>query len=184
MINLLPPDYKKEVRAARSNSILLRYNISTLGALLFLLAAIAVTFFYISGVKNSAEQTISESQARVASYQKVKQEADQFRTDLATAKQVLDKEVTYTKVILQISQLLPDGVILQQLSLDASTFGTPTTLTVQAKSNQAALKLKDSFQSSKLFSDVHFRNITVANETAYPYSVTLGITINKEAATE
>lgn len=182
MINLLSPEDKRQIRAARSNTLLLRYNLFSFGALIFLIAAIAVTFLYLSTVKSQAEQTIADSQARVSAYAEVKNEAEQFRSNLTTAKQILDSEVNYTNVVIEISQLLPKGVILQQLNLDASTFGTPTTLAVQAKSYDAALSIKDTFQSSPLFSDVHFRSITTAEGSDYPYTVTLGITFDKEAA--
>lgn len=184
MINLLPPEEKRQIRAARSNSLLFRYNVFSLGALIFLLAATAVTYLFLTSVQNRAEQTISDSQSRVSQYQDVRMEADTFKKDLATAKQILDREVTYTNVILQISRLLPSGVVLEQLDLDASTFGTPTTLTAKAKSNAAALQLKEAFQSSPLFEDVHFRTITSVEESDYPYAVTLGITITKKAATQ
>lgn len=184
MINLLPPEEKRQIRAARSNSLLFRYNIFSLGALIFLLAAAAVTYLSLTSVQKRSEETISESQARVSQYQDVRVQSEKFKSDLTTAKQILDREVAYTNVILQISRLLPSGITLKQLNLDASTFGTPTTIEVQAKSNDAALKLKESLQSSPLFEDVHFRSITTSTDdkSPYPYSVTMGITIKKEAA--
>lgn len=183
MINLLPPADKKQIQAARANTLLFRYAISSICALVFILAAIGFTYFFMTTTKANAEQTISESRSRVAAYSDVKSQADQFRAKLSTAKQILDREVAYTSVILQISRLLPDGVILKQLNLDATTFGTPTTLTVQVKDYNTAIKLKDAFQKSSLFSDVHFESIsTAADRKSYPVDVTLGVTITKEAS--
>ncbi|MEO7904390.1 MAG: PilN domain-containing protein [Candidatus Saccharimonadales bacterium] len=183
MINLLPPTDKKQIQAARANTLLFRYALLSAGVLVFLLAAIAFTYFFLTTTKSGAEQTIEESKSRVADYTAVKVEADQFRTKLQTAKQILDREVTYTSVILEISRLLPSGVVLTQLNLDASTFGTPTTLSIQAKNYQTAIALKDSFQASKLFSDVHFESIATSSDSGgYPLTVTLGVTIAKEAS--
>lgn len=186
MINLLPPEEKRQIKAARSNSLLLRYNIFSLAALVFLAAAIAVAYIYLTNTKAAAEQTIADSQSRVASYAPVKAEADSFRSNLTTAKQILDREVTYTNVILQIANLLPSGITLSELHLDAQTFGTATTLSAQAKSYESAIALKDAFQASDMFSDVHFQSITTSTDSSsgYPYTVTLGVTIKKEAAKE
>lgn len=182
MINLLPPEEKRQLRAARSNTLLLRYNFLLLGALAFLLLATGVVYFYLSSVKATAEQTVAENKSKVGGYASVQQQADSFRSSLMTAKQILGDSVSYTKVILAISQLLPPGVVTDNLSLDAKTFGTPTTFTAKAKSYDAALALKDSLEKSPLFSDVHFASISGGGESSYPINVTLNLTIQKDAA--
>jgi Tfp pilus assembly protein PilN len=182
MINLLPPEEKRQLRAARSNTLLLRYTIFLLIAIAFLGAAIGVTYFYLSSTKASAEQTISDNKAKVSSYATIETQASQFRNNLATAKQILDHEVTYTKVILDISQLLPSGVVLPSLSLDSQTFGTETTIAASAKDYDRVLALKTAFENSPLFTNVHFISIANSASTAYPITVTLGVTIKKGAA--
>lgn len=184
MINLLPPDYRNQLRAAQANTLLLRYNFFLLGALLFMGLALGVVFFYLTLNKTNAEQTLADNEARVGSYASVQQEATDFRSALATAKQVLDKEITYTKTVVAITKLMPAGTVLQDLSLDASTFGTPTSFVFQAKDYKTALSIKDSFQASPLFNDVHLQSIATGSgdETDYPYTVTLSLTITKDAA--
>ena len=51
MINLLPPEEKRQLRAARTNTLLLRYNLSLVGAVVFLGLAIGVTYVYLSNTK-------------------------------------------------------------------------------------------------------------------------------------
>lgn len=183
MINLLPPEEKRQLRAARANTLLIRYNFFFLAALMFLGVAIGVTYFYLSNTKANAEQIISDNKTKVGNYATVETQADQFRSNLTTAKQILDHEVAYTKVILEISQLLPSGVVLPSLSLDSRTFGTETTIAAQAKSYNQALALKTAFEKSPLFSNVHFLSITSGgNNSTYPIAVNLGVTISKGAA--
>lgn len=182
MINLLPPEQKKQIRAARSNSLLIRYNILLLGALGFLLIAIFVVYVYLNNIEASAKQVITDNRAKVADYSSVQQQAKNFRSNLATAKQILDKEVVYTKVVMEISRLLPAGVVLDTLSLDAKTFGTSTTFAAKAKSYDAALALKDSLQKSSVFSNVYFASISGDGAGDYPINVNLNVTIKKEAA--
>jgi Tfp pilus assembly protein PilN len=182
MINLLPLEDKRQIRAGRTNSLLIRYNIFLFGALIFLIMAILVTYVYLNSAKSSAEQTIKDNQTRVASFAPVEAKAEAFRTNLSIAKQILDREVSYSKVVLEIAQLLPSGVVLGNLDLDAQTFGTETVLAAQAKSYASALSLKDAFQKSTIFSNVHFQSITAGGTGSYPYTVNLGVTIRKDSA--
>jgi Tfp pilus assembly protein PilN len=184
MINLLPPNEKRQLHAARSNSLLIRYNIFLIGAIIFLLLAIGFVYVYLNNTKATAEQTINENKSKVSGYTSVESQAANFRSNLATAKQILDREVTYTKVILAIAKLLPQGTALENLNLDASTFGTETPLVALAKDYDSALAIKDSFQKSPLFSNVHFESIvaSTAKDTLYPITVNLKVTIKKDAA--
>jgi Tfp pilus assembly protein PilN len=183
MINLLPPADKRQIRAGRSNALLIRYNFFLLGALGFLFVAVGFVYFYLINAKTNAETVVKENQTKVIDYRQVEQEANTFKGNLAIAKQILDKEVVYTKVILEISSLIPKGVVLDNLNLDAKTFGTETTLTARAKTIDDAIALKNSFQNSPSFSNVHFQSIsTIEPPDAYPVHVSLNVTINKDAA--
>lgn len=189
MINILPPEEKKQLRAARSNSLLIRYNILLVGVFVFLALAIGFVYIYLSSTKTAAENLITENKTKVASYDDVAEEAADFRKNLQVAKQILDREVTYTDAVVDIAQAIPSGVVFDNLSLDASTFGTERTITAHAKSYGRALALKDAFQKSDLFSNVHFQSITTGGSNGdsssssapgYPVSVTLNVTINKK----
>jgi Tfp pilus assembly protein PilN len=185
MISLLPPEQKREISAARTNTLLIRYNVLLLGALAFLLLSIGIVYFYLNNAKTNNEKVMSENQAKVANFSTIAEQAQIFRQNLSTAKQILDRQVNYTKVILEIAQLLPGGVVLTNLSLDAATFGSETTLVAQAKSYDQAVALKDSFSQSPLFSNVHFQSINTTEGAAgntYPITVTLSVTFKKGAA--
>lgn len=184
MINLLPPDEKRQLRAGRSNTLLIRYNFFMVGALAFMLLSVGFTYVYLNNAKANAQTVIDENREKVANFAVVEKEATEFRSNLATAKQILDREVIYTKVILEIAHLMPSGTILESLNLDPSTFGTETSIAAQTKNYDSAIALKDAFQKSDLFTDVHFENITVndANGGNYPITVNLNVTIKKDAA--
>jgi Tfp pilus assembly protein PilN len=183
MINLLPTEEKRQLRAARSNTLLIRYNFFLIGTVAFMGLAVAVTYLYLNTTEASAQRTIQTNASRVTQYASIEAQAQQFKLHLATAKQILDNEVTYSNVILEIAQLIPSGVILQNLSLDSQTFGSATTLIAEAKDYTSALALKESFSKSPLFSDVHFQSITSGNAQGdYPITVNLDVTIQKGAA--
>lgn len=182
MINLLPNTAKKELRAARANVTLLNY-VLMLGAGVVFLAVICVsTYFILSSTQASAENFIKESQSKSTSFGSVQAQGEALRASLSSAKVILNQEVLYTKVITGIAALMPQGVVLDSLSLSPTTFGSPTNLQIYAKSNSAALALKDSLQSSSLFSNVNFQSLSSnIQSSAYPVSAALTLTINKSA---
>lgn len=182
MINLLPPNDKRELVAARSNTLLIRYNFFLAGALAFLLLSIGIVYVYLGNTKATAERTIQENQAKVSDYADVKAQAEAFRTNLRIASQILGQQVNYSHVILEIAAQMPPGTILDNLSLDSKTFGKPTTLNARAKDYDSALALKNSFQDSDLFTDVSFESIAGGGSGSYPITVNLNVTIKKDIA--
>lgn len=183
MINLLPPEDKRDIRAARANTLLIRYNVLLVGVFLFLMLAIGVVYVYLSTAKATAEATMQENTAKVGNLAATKEQAEAFRKNLSIAKEILNKEVNYTKVILKVAESMPAGTVLTGLSLDASTFGKETTLAAQTKSYEQAIKLKDSLSQSGLFTDVHFQSISASTDGSnYPITVNLMVTFDTKAA--
>lgn len=191
MINLLPQDNQRNLRAARSNTLLIRYVIAMIAVVCFMVAAFGFVYFYLNISKNSAENTITANQQKETSYAQVSQQANEFRTNLATAKRIFASQVDYGTLLTQIAAATPSGVILQSLTLDASSFGKPTTLIAYAKTTDAALALKDSYAAqTNLFSNVSIANVGLTGSDsgsantnpAYPITITLNLTINPGAA--
>jgi Tfp pilus assembly protein PilN len=180
MINLLPPEEKRQLRAARTNTLLARYNFILLAAVAFLGLAVGVVYLYLSTTKASADQVVRENTAQTNQYSGVLTEAQQFRSNLAIAKQILDREISYTTVLINIAQTMPQGVVLESLILDSSTFGTETTLTASAQNYDRALAFKDALQSSPFFTDAHFESVDDTGSGDYPLAVSLTVTISQE----
>lgn len=165
MINLLPLNDQRQLAAARTNTLLLRYTI-LLGVFIVILVIEIFGVYVVMNVGKTQDQAaITANNAKATGYAAVKQQADTFRTNLATAKYILDKQVPYTTLMLAIAQNLPNGAVIDKLSIDPTTFGTPTTLTVDTASYAAAISVKTSLQNAKvngtpLFSSVSFLSVT------------------------
>ncbi|MEP7204864.1 MAG: PilN domain-containing protein [Candidatus Saccharibacteria bacterium] len=182
MINLLPDDAKVEILAARTNVILVKYIIVLSLGLIFLCSISLVVYFVLLNTKAGAQATIDFNTSKSASYSSVKTAANDLTSSLATAKTILDKEVDYTKILTNIAQVMPAGVVLDSLSLSPTTFGTPITLQAFAKSTEAALALKTNFQQSPQFSNVtivSMSDTTQGQTSDYPKTVSLSLTINR-----
>lgn len=182
MINLLPAEEKKQIRAARSNVLLLRYNIIFLVMIIFLGMSVAVTYYVLKSTQTTAETTITNNTNKERSYATLKAEAEVFRAQLSEAKQVLDGQISYSTTVLTIAQLVPSGVVLTNIKLDQTSFSQPITLVSKIKGEKEALKFRSNFQNSPLFSGVAFGVLTKNEDSNYPYNIELKVTINKEAA--
>lgn len=186
MINLLPEEQKAEIRAGRTNVLLLRYIFITFSAVIVLAGLLIGSYVVLDSAKQAAEQKVAENQSRMSAYNDVKAQADAFRTDLATAKSVLDNDVSFTKLIYEIADTVPPNVILNDLDLDPATFGSPVTMNADARSFADAGKLKDAFvKNSQIFSNVRLQSLSSdagsSSNGGYPVKVTLSLIINKGA---
>lgn len=185
MINLLPNDAKKQIRAGRWNVDLIRYVIVFCFATLFLAAITGGMYLILKDSKTNAETLIQTTQTKTTAYSSVQTQADSFKTNLATAKSILDQQVSYSKIIMGIGQALPAGVILDKIAITNDTIGTPISLQGHAKTNASAMKVVDSFRNSPLFSNVSIGSVEqtgTSNLPEYPWSVTINITISRGAA--
>ena len=182
MINLLPDEHKKELRAARTNVILLRYNILTIVAVGFLILSLGAFFAYLSATEAQRKEENQANQAKALTYSDTKKQAEEYRANLATAKQILANQVDYTSVVFGVTKLLPKGVVLDDVNLSAKDFGNQTVFSARASSYETATQLKKSFQESSLFTNVFFQSITNSTDSAdkaHPISVSISVKINK-----
>lgn len=182
MINLLPKFDKKQIHAGLTNSLLIRYTVIMAIILVLMATEFLLTYLYIQHTRSVAEQAISDNQSKGREILQKRNEVDSFRSNLSTAKQILDKRVDYSAITLEIASLVPSGVIVEQLTIDPTTFGTSTPLTVKSKDESAARNLKKSLENSSYFDDVHFDTLAFSpeDESGYPYTATLSITLKKE----
>lgn len=185
MINLLPTNDQRQLAAARTNTLLLRYTI-LLGVFVVVLVLEILSVYIVIDVGKAQNQaTIKDNNAKAVGYATVKQQAATFKTNLATAKYILNKQVPYTELMLIISQNLPHGAIMSKLSIDPTTFGTPSTLVVNTVSYDEAINVKASLQNAKLnnaplFSSVSFQSVSSSSsQTSYPFTAVYEITYSK-----
>ena len=187
MINLLPDETKRDIRAARMNVVLVRYVLLTLCALLLLAAFCGLFYFILHETQSKAMTTSVDNNAKATSYGNVRKAADEYRNNLSIASKILNNSVNYTSVIFEITKLLPKGVTLDSLNLTAADFGQQTSFSARAKSYDKATELKKNFEGSKIFTNVYFQNLTDSNASSssgtnpYPIAITISAKLNKVA---
>lgn len=179
MINLLPRERRKEIRAAYSNTLLLRYLLLLLGALGFLLIALGITYFALFRAAAQADVTREDNEQRATGYTETQTVATKFRSDLTSAKTLFDEEVRYSLVLMRFSQLLPEGTAADSLSLTSGSFSQPSSMAIRVRNESAAKRLYANFSASEYVSDVSLGNINTTGNSDYPYSVELTFTFNR-----
>jgi len=183
MINLLPGDAKKEIRSARINVVLTRYIIVILFASGFLVLLLTGSYVVLTQAKAGNELLIDASDTRAEVYSSTKAQVDSLSGSLSQAKTILDQEILYSNVLINIGQLMPTGTVLEKIELSAESFtGTPVSMKAYAKTNNDAVVLRERFQSSPIFSNVNFTSISdSAGISGYPVSIAMTVTITKAA---
>ncbi len=154
MINLLPREQQKEIRAAHTNTLLLRYLILLVGALLFLFFAMVVTYFSLNTTARQADDTKAQNERAATGYRETQAVATVLRSELSVAKSLFENEIRYSKVFVRLSALLPEGTALDSLEIDETAFTAPVKLAVNNKGEQEARRLQESFSASTYLSNV------------------------------
>jgi len=183
MINLMPDDIKKEIRSARTNVVLVRYIVVILLAFVFLVLVLMVSYVVLTQTKASAQRVVDSNDTKAEVYSTTKAQVDALSGSLIQTKSILDQEVLYSNVLMNIGQQMPPGTILSSIALNAASFtGAPVTLKAYAKTNDNAVALRQKFQSSPIFSNVNFASISDSSGIeGYPISVSITLTITKAA---
>lgn len=180
MINLMPIHEQKEIRAARANSLLMRYSILMLIATLFVLAALAFTYLSLTAIGRAADKEKIENQQKASGLVQTQVEAEKLRNDLMSAKNLFDNEIKYSLIVTRITNLLPAGAAIDALHIETSTFDQPKTLSVQIKNREAAEELEKNFKASPYLKDVSLGSISTNSESnAYPYIAEITFTLDR-----
>jgi len=184
MINLMPDDAKKEIRAARLNVILARYIVVILIAAGFLALLLAGSSIVLTQTKESAQRLIEANSTKADVYSTTKSQVQALSASLSETKNILDQEVLYSKVLMNIGQQMPPGTVISSLSLNAASFtGTPVAIKAYAKTTDDAVTLRQRFQSSPFFTNVNFDSVSdTAGIEGYPVGVSMTLTITRAAA--
>ena len=186
MINLLPNDQKKEIRAGRANRLLAAYSILTFITVLVLVGIMAGAWFLLDSIRQDAQAEIDASNASNASLAKDVAAVEEFKANLSVAKEILSKEVNYSTIILRYAGTIPSGAIIDHIDLDPSVVGKPSTFTAKVNTPDSALRLKEALSESAYFDNVHFTQIQTdpVPNGPYAYTVIFDLTINKDLLAE
>ncbi len=181
MINLLADARKANIVAARANTIITRYIAIILLAFAFMSGALYVSYTLLQNTMESATTLIESNDVKADVYDDTQQQVTALSGQLTEAKEILNQEVRYSQVLIKIGQLMPEGTVLANLSLNDTTFtGAATELKAYARSATEASTLQARLQGSSLFNQVNLQGTDTSGGIAgYPVVVTLTVGLNR-----
>lgn len=183
MISLLPPNERKELNAARSNTLLLRYMFLVIALICFLVIELAVVYAFLKAEQAKQDAAVTENEQKAREYAPVKAEAAAFSTNLKVASSIMQKQVPYAAILKELSNTIPRDTIVDRIELSTATIGVPTAFNIKAKSQDSVLAFKDAFNNSKYFNDAKIISIekkTDNKDEKYPFSASVSVVFKKE----
>lgn len=187
MINILSPDKKRDIRAARINVVLARYSIAIVLLSLLSVLIYGVGYAIISQEKTATLVKLESQSTQSKAYAQVQSEADSFRNNLAVAKKILKNETSYSRFLTSLAAGLPSGTVLTQLSVGNNTTAQANGMLVEARTSNydKVLELKNSLEQTDLFENVRLVSTSRPNditklvelEARYPYKATYNVTL-------
>lgn len=189
MINLIDPEDRRQLRAARLNVKLFRFVVLSLIVILGVGAVYGTGFWLALSDRAEATTKHQESEEQLAHYADAASKAAAYRQDLTVAKQILGGGMTFSTFLTDLGALMPPNTIVANLSISTKTGGGQKTgalsFLTRAKSYDDVLKIKQAFETSELFSDVRIVSTSVPEKPAdqgiaerYPYEATFEVTVN------
>lgn len=189
MINLIGRDRKRQLLAARRNSIWIRYAFLSLGTSLVILIILGGSAFYFYSMKLEQDARLRVNQAKLFTkeYVEAKKSVGTFRKNVSTAKAVFDAETYYSVIITKVAKTMPENTILNNMKFDSTTFQTQQTLDFRSKTVSDALALKAAFEENPpLSSKVRFSQISKSDSAQsqgasqiYPIQITMFMELKK-----
>jgi len=180
MINLLPATSKQQLRAARANIVLINYLILLGFAVVFLVAACFISYLFLVDAKTTAEKIINNQSITIAKPSSANN-SSLMNIEFTNAKIIIGQQVSYSEIIMNIGNILPEGVIIDSLLLNSNTLNSPVTINAHAKSYDNTAILKTNFQNSAQFSNFSIKS-QVMNQnglSGYPVEFSFEVTINR-----
>lgn len=185
MINLLPPEDKKRLRAARRNTIWVRYNLFLVAALIALNIVIGAVAFMIQIDKAAIQTKIDQNKSTntSASSEQIKKQIEALKADMKIAKTLVDNQPDYVYGVINFYGSVPKNCFFPSVGSEQLAYGKEYTATFNCKypeedptiDTQAELA---SYVSTELKKGLSFKNpvITSIKEDAtenqkYPFSL-------------
>jgi Tfp pilus assembly protein PilN len=186
MINIISPDQKRLIRAARINVVLVRYAIMLISLALIIGMIYSVGFWLVHNEEAAIKEKLASQSQQSKAYDDVEKKAQDFRKNLSVAKSILSKETSYSTFLTTLASSLPDGTIIVNLSLGGATTQQGLNIDSRAASYAKILELKSSLEASELFENVSIVSASRPDdistldglEKKYPYEASFNVKLS------
>ncbi len=186
MINLLPPETKKEIMYARRNTKLLRWSSAIMVVIVGIALIVGFGSLYLKKSTNSYTAQLADTQQQLKSQklEETNKRVQEISNSLKLVTQVLSREVLFSKLIQQVGAAMPSNTVLTNLQINKLQGGLD--LSAQAVDYKTATQIQINLQdpANKIFAKADILNIACsANGTGtlnskYPCTVQIRALFN------
>ncbi len=188
MINLLPNDIKEARIYGRRNRSLVGY---CFGVIVIGACTVSIAFFnmrFVTADESRLRTEMEQQKVIEENLEKGQQEVDKIASQLKTIDKLYTGEVKFSTLIPKIGSLLPNGMVLNALTLTGGKT-SPLQLDVDMESQNLAAVFQQNLVNSDLFEAADISNISSKGEgtvkpgqKSYPFGATLTATFKGSAA--
>jgi hypothetical protein len=127
MINLLPDKDKDNIDAARINVVLVKLIIFLSIAIIFLAIFCASTYLSLNSKKQADENSIKTGETSSST--------DDIGTVIANTQTIFSRQLSYSKLIMDIGASFPNGASMSVLALNQDILNQPFEVEIKSNSN-------------------------------------------------
>jgi len=177
MINLLPPEQKRELLLREKQNLILILGILFLSFLLSLsliLLAIKISF---SGNLEIQKVTLEEREKEVSSYRELGEKIENSNQALSNLNSFYQSQLNLTQILEKISGLLPSGTYLTNLNFNPfeKEKEIQVSLSGFCQNRETLLSFKENLENEGSFSEIYFSPENWIKPTDINFSVTFKI---------
>jgi hypothetical protein len=149
MINLLPPQKKNDVHYARRNVIMTQFVVGAIVGIVGIVIVIAAGQFYIARSTKTMAAQVDHAKQHLAAQklEETQKKVEDLSNNIKLVLQVLGREVLFSKLLLQIGAVMPEGATLESLTIGSVEGGID--LGFSAKTYQTATQVQINLQDPK-----------------------------------
>ncbi len=167
MINLLPPVTKQNIVYSRYNTRLRHYMVALLIGFAGIVGTVGVGYAYLQQSIHSYAAQVEQGKIQLQEQKldDTQKQVQDLTNSLKLVAQVLQREVLFSKLLTQIGSALPNGSVLNSLSINKVQGGLDlqAAATDYQTATQVQLNLQD--PGNKIFEKADILNIQCAAKT-------------------
>lgn len=186
MINLLPNETKQQLLFARKNTALKNWIVATVIGLLGILLVIAAGQLFISRSTTVWQKQVNDTKQQLEQQQlqQTQNRVTEMSDSIKLASQVLSKQVLLSKLLTQVTTVLPTGTSLQSLSIKSAEGGIDLTAIARDYQSATQVQINLADPKNKVFEKADIVSVTCQDNsnTGYPCTVTLRALFAKDNA--